>query len=134
MDTWCKIWESEPAVNLQNASLTLQQRIEALHQGLHQANESISDKKASLASLNVRKQGVATGVSDGAKRSLQASNSLRNAQAHQALRASLLCEKQELITHLQEELGQVTMPAPFSCFWKQSRLSRRALKSGLSLA
>lgn len=59
--------------------------------------------------MNARKQGVVSGVKDGAERSLKASNSLRNAQAHQALRASLLAEKQELISHLQEELGQVNV-------------------------
>ena len=67
----------------------------------------MDEKKASLTALNARKEGVALGVQDGAQRSLKASNSLRNAQAHQALRASLLSEKQELISHLQEELGQV---------------------------
>ena len=50
---------------------------------------------------------MASGIADGAKRSLQTSSSLQNAQAHQALRASLLCEKQELISNLQDELGQV---------------------------
>ena len=52
---------------------------------------------------------MVSGVKDGAERSLKASNSLRNAQAHQTLRASLLAEKQELISHLQEELGQVNV-------------------------
>ena len=98
-----------PLSLVQNTALTLQQRIAALQQSLQENHESIKDKEASLAALHARKQGAASGVADGAKRSLQASNSLRNAQAHQALRASLLCEKQELIAHLQEELGQVRL-------------------------
>ncbi len=91
----------------QNASLTLLHRIEEVQQTLEQTQEAIEEKKTSLASLDARKQGVVSGVQDGADRSLKASKSLRNAEAHQALRASLLLEKQELISHLQEELGQV---------------------------
>lgn len=92
---------------MQNASLTLLNRITELQEHLLATNSSIQEKKASLAALKQRKQGVAFNVAEGAKRCLKASNSLRNAQAHQALRASLLSEKQELINHLQEELGQV---------------------------
>lgn len=94
-------------VAVQKTSANLFQQVEDLQQKMQEVFESIKEKKGSLVALGTRSQGVARGVSDGALRRDQVAHALRIAQTHQALRASLLTEKQELINHLQEELGQV---------------------------
>ena len=89
-------------------------RIDGLQTDLQLRRESAAVMRATLASLNDRHESEAVGVLESTRRCLQYKTALQSAQAHRALRASLLTEKKELIANLQQELGQVRgSPRPF---------------------
>ena len=91
--------------------------MEGLQTDLQLRTESAGVMRATLASLNARHESEAIGVLESTRRCLQYKAALQRAQAHRALRASLLTEKKELIANLQQELGQVRAPlVPFLGF------------------
>ena len=99
---------------LQNTASTLLAGFDGLQTDLQLRRESAAVMRATLASLNDRHESEAVGVLESTQRCRQYKTALQTAQAHRALRASLLTEKKELIANLQQELGQVrASPRPF---------------------